>query len=165
MFESGEYLSGYDWGRNSAGSQDDDDDDDDLDALDVRDYRPGWQGGSGGGGRQSSSPHELLVKVTDFGLSKDKELDTAKGTAMMTGCGSILWMAPEMLLGELMPLLCPRIMWRKPGSVGSTCACLLRPYVLPRISHTVGLGLGLVLVWLQARPTTKRSMSFPTPCA
>ena len=40
------------------------------------------------------------MKVTDFGLSTDKELNTVKGTAMMTGCGSVLWMAPEMLLGQ-----------------------------------------------------------------
>ena len=43
---------------------------------------------------------ELLVKVTDFGLSKDKGLDEAKHTVMMTGCGSILWMAPEIMLSD-----------------------------------------------------------------
>jgi serine/threonine protein kinase len=44
---------------------------------------------------------QLLVKVTDFGLAKDKSFDTHnQHTAKMTGCGSILWMAPEMLLGQ-----------------------------------------------------------------
>ena len=46
----------------------------------------------------------VLVKVTDFGLSRDKALSKANAdhaaTAMMTGCGSILWMAPEILLGR-----------------------------------------------------------------
>ena len=42
------------------------------------------------------------VKVTDFGLSRDKALDANNNytqTVMMTGCGSVLWMAPEILLG------------------------------------------------------------------
>ena len=43
----------------------------------------------------------LLVKISDFGLSKDKKMDEHyKKTVMMTGCGSVLWMAPEILLGE-----------------------------------------------------------------
>jgi serine/threonine protein kinase len=43
-----------------------------------------------------------VVKVTDFGLSRDKEWrpDTQAGTAMMTGCGTALWMAPEILSGK-----------------------------------------------------------------
>ena len=42
------------------------------------------------------------VKITDFGLSRDKGLDDEqyRETVMMTGCGSALWMAPEILLGE-----------------------------------------------------------------
>ena len=43
----------------------------------------------------------VVVKITDFGLSKDKNLDHSKQTAMMTGCGSVLWMAPEVLLGQV----------------------------------------------------------------
>ena len=45
---------------------------------------------------------EILVKIADFGLSRDKALDCVhyQQTAMMTGCGSVLWMAPEILLGE-----------------------------------------------------------------
>ena len=44
---------------------------------------------------------EVHVKVTDFGLSRDKALDNTNyaQTVMMTGCGSVLWMAPEILLG------------------------------------------------------------------
>jgi serine/threonine protein kinase len=36
--------------------------------------------------------------VADFGLSKDKELDTMKQTVKMTGCGSSLWMVSLHLL-------------------------------------------------------------------
>ena len=47
---------------------------------------------------------QLVVKVTDFGLSRDKGLDMESQnhaqTVMMTGCGSVLWMAPEILLGN-----------------------------------------------------------------
>ena len=46
-----------------------------------------------------------MVKITDFGLSKDKRLDQAKQTDIMTGCGSVLWMAPEILLGAANTLL------------------------------------------------------------
>ena len=46
---------------------------------------------------------DVVVKITDFGLSRDKALnDLAQSqTAMMTGCGSVLWMAPEILLGDV----------------------------------------------------------------
>ena len=34
------------------------------------------------------------------GLTRDKEMEeAAMQTGMMTGCGSVLWMAPEILLG------------------------------------------------------------------
>ena len=42
----------------------------------------------------------VVVKVADFGLSRDKEQTEATDTVMMTGCGSVLWMAPEILLGK-----------------------------------------------------------------
>lgn len=43
----------------------------------------------------------LRVKIADFGLSTEKAMDEeATETMLMTGCGSILWMAPEILLGE-----------------------------------------------------------------
>ena len=44
----------------------------------------------------------LRVKISDFGLTRDKNdvNSAAMQTAMMTGCGSPLWMAPEILLGE-----------------------------------------------------------------
>ena len=46
---------------------------------------------------------DVVVKITDFGLSRDKALDDMahSQTAMMTGCGSVLWMAPEILLGDV----------------------------------------------------------------
>jgi serine/threonine protein kinase len=45
---------------------------------------------------------DLCCKISDFGLSRDKNVgeSTMAATEMMTGCGSILWMAPEILLGE-----------------------------------------------------------------
>jgi serine/threonine protein kinase len=49
------------------------------------------------------SAEEVQVKITDFGLSRDKQHDKQRGamqTAKMTGCGSVLWMAPEILLGK-----------------------------------------------------------------
>eukprot|EP01043_Picozoa_sp_COSAG02_P016687 COSAG02_NODE_739_length_17830_cov_14.978174_11_plen_879_part_00 len=40
-------------------------------------------------------------KVSDFGLSRDKQLDTLDDkTGLMSGVGSVLWMAPEMLRGD-----------------------------------------------------------------
>jgi serine/threonine protein kinase len=55
---------------------------------------------SGGGERQ-----QVWVKIADFGLARNKKLDEASRgravqTGMMTGCGSVLWMAPEILLGD-----------------------------------------------------------------
>eukprot|EP01043_Picozoa_sp_COSAG02_P021262 COSAG02_NODE_1076_length_14725_cov_10.610215_7_plen_1187_part_00 len=50
---------------------------------------------------QPADGEQLLVKVTDFGLSRDKALNmNYSQTVMMTGCGSVLWMAPEILLGN-----------------------------------------------------------------
>ena len=44
----------------------------------------------------------VLIKITDFGLSRDKATgSTAEQTVAMTGCGSVLWMAPEILLGRV----------------------------------------------------------------
>lgn len=42
----------------------------------------------------------LRVKITDFGLSRDKNVQANMQTGMMSGCGSVLWMAPEILLGH-----------------------------------------------------------------
>ena len=55
---------------------------------------------SGGGERQ-----QVWVKIADFGLARNKKLDEASRgravqTGMMTGCGTVLWMAPEILLGH-----------------------------------------------------------------
>ena len=46
---------------------------------------------------------DLIVKVTDFGLSRDKAMAESlwdPQTVQMTGCGSVLWMAPEILSGD-----------------------------------------------------------------
>ena len=46
---------------------------------------------------------EVQFKVADFGLSRDKELisgGTHDKTGGMTGCGSVLWMAPEVLMAD-----------------------------------------------------------------
>ena len=43
----------------------------------------------------------VLIKITDFGLSRDKGMAaTINQTIAMTGCGSVLWMAPEILLNR-----------------------------------------------------------------
>jgi serine/threonine protein kinase len=43
---------------------------------------------------------EVTVKISDFGLSREKEKTQEVGTVMMTGCGSVLWMAPEIMRGR-----------------------------------------------------------------
>eukprot|EP01045_Picozoa_sp_COSAG04_P006837 COSAG04_NODE_343_length_16235_cov_7.800570_13_plen_565_part_00 len=43
---------------------------------------------------------EVTVKISDFGLSREKDMTQDMATMMMTGCGSVLWMAPEILLGK-----------------------------------------------------------------
>lgn len=41
------------------------------------------------------------IKIADFGLSRDKAMDgTMNYTVAMTGVGSSLWMAPEILRGD-----------------------------------------------------------------
>ena len=62
--------------------------------------------------RDLKSPNLLLVdipaddaptihcKLADFGLSRDKGVESDMGTALMTGCGSSLWMAPEIIIGS-----------------------------------------------------------------
>jgi serine/threonine protein kinase len=55
----------------------------------------------------------IVCKIADFGLSRDKQITEEVeqtsgrlidyregGTEQMTGCGSVLWMAPEILLGD-----------------------------------------------------------------
>jgi sterile alpha motif and leucine zipper-containing kinase AZK len=57
--------------------------------------------GSGGADEELGAVAGLHVKVADFGLSRDKAYtDTGRHTLKMSGCGSMLWMAPEMLLGD-----------------------------------------------------------------
>ena len=51
-------------------------------------------------GDQSTDISGICIKIADFGLSRDKELDEEKETLIMTGCGSMLWMAPELLSGS-----------------------------------------------------------------
>ena len=52
------------------------------------------------------------------GLTRDKELEEeAMQTAMMTGCGSVLWMAPEILVAEKYVLTLP---------LSTTKSCVMR---------------------------------------
>eukprot|EP01045_Picozoa_sp_COSAG04_P022177 COSAG04_NODE_2469_length_4074_cov_6.313962_3_plen_47_part_00 len=37
-------------------------------------------------------------KITDYGLSRNKDKGEMEQTLMMTGCGSVLWMGECMLL-------------------------------------------------------------------
>ena len=53
---------------------------------------------------------EVVVKIADFGLSRDKGLDSVhyQQTVMMTGCGSVLWMGSataQLLLPHLTPIM------------------------------------------------------------
>jgi serine/threonine protein kinase len=50
---------------------------------------------------------DVCVKIADFGLSKDKQVDAENNhaTLKMTGCGSMLWMAPEILVSQAAILL------------------------------------------------------------
>ena len=53
---------------------------------------------------------EVVVKIADFGLSRDKGLDSVhyQQTVMMTGCGSVLWMVSataRRLLPHLTPIM------------------------------------------------------------
>jgi serine/threonine protein kinase len=91
-------------------------------------------------GQEDSVP--ITVKVTDFGLSRDKEWrpDTQAGTAMMTGCGTAMWMAPEILNGEqynesvdvfsfamcLIELIACEMPWQGVGGVGGASRSMLR---------------------------------------
>ena len=57
---------------------------------------------SSGGASEDYVP---WVKIADFGLARNKKLDKDESgkvlnTGIMTGCGSVLWMAPEILLGD-----------------------------------------------------------------
>jgi hypothetical protein len=46
-----------------------------------------------------------MVKITDFGISREKEQEQTIGggtqtAGKMTGCGTVMWMAPEILQGK-----------------------------------------------------------------
>lgn len=43
--------------------------------------------------------NDFKIKISDFGLSREKNIIDGQ-TQLMTGCGSVLWMAPEILLGQ-----------------------------------------------------------------
>tara|TARA_Y100001970_G_scaffold293585_1_gene441365 strand:- start:2291 stop:3586 length:1296 start_codon:yes stop_codon:yes gene_type:complete len=43
---------------------------------------------------------EFSFKLTDFGLAREMKMEEDLHGTMMTGCGSVLWMAPEILLGN-----------------------------------------------------------------
>jgi serine/threonine protein kinase len=50
--------------------------------------------------RTCSCQEILRMETPGQGISRDKAQDSANQTAMMTGIGSVLWMAPEILLGN-----------------------------------------------------------------
>jgi serine/threonine protein kinase len=49
----------------------------------------------------SGEEGRVFLKIGDLGLSRDKHLDSLAETSKMTGCGSILWMAPEILMQKV----------------------------------------------------------------
>ena len=82
---------------------------------------------------QEGNAEDLVCKISDFGLSRDKNIEDGSqaGTALMTGCGSILWMAPEILLGDL---------YNEKVDVFSYAMCLLE--IVSRSLPWHGLGVG-----------------------
>jgi serine/threonine protein kinase len=50
--------------------------------------RPPNTPGEEGGAARYDDDRSFVVKVADFGLSRDKNLTSEGGTAMMTGCGA-----------------------------------------------------------------------------
>jgi serine/threonine protein kinase len=63
-------------------------------------HSPTAEDGDAGG--EGGSRGRLVVKVADFGLSRDKQVEAERQqTLMMTGCGSMLWMAPEIVTGQI----------------------------------------------------------------
>jgi len=49
----------------------------------------------------TAEQHEQNVQIIDFGLARAMNYDDERKTMIMTGCGSVLWMAPEILLGDI----------------------------------------------------------------
>jgi hypothetical protein len=49
----------------------------------------------------SGEVRDLVVKISDFGLSKDKQTNSALHTVTMTTVGTLHWMAPEILLEKV----------------------------------------------------------------
>jgi serine/threonine protein kinase len=84
---------------------------------------------------------DLVCKISDFGLSRDKNIEDGSqaGTALMTGCGSILWMAPEILLGEL---------YNEKVDVFSYAMCLLEIVSRSLPWHGSGVGQQVIPVRL-----------------
>ena len=53
------------------------------------------------------------------GLTRDKQMEAeAMETAMMTGCGSVLWMAPEILVADRYAMRLSAIALRLDGCSG-----------------------------------------------
>ena len=90
---------------------------------------------------QEGNAEDLVCKISDFGLSRDKNIEDGSqaGTALMTGCGSILWMAPEILLGEL---------YNEKVDVFSYAMCLLEIVSRSLPWHGSGVGQQVIPVRL-----------------
>ena len=100
---------------------------------------------------------EIIVKIADFGLSRDKGLDSVhyQQTVMMTGCGSVLWMAPEILQGEK---------YNEKVDVFSYGMCLVELVHRNLPWHGSGLGQQVIPVRLTQgkRPTHQLNKTDPT---
>ena len=106
---------------------------------------------------QEGDARDLVTKISDFGLSRDKSLeaDSVAQTALMTGCGSVLWMAPEILQGEK---------YNEKVDVFSYAMCLVELVHRNLPWHGSGIGQQVIPVRLTQgkRPTHQLNKTDPT---
>ena len=89
----------------------------------------------------------LRVKITDFGLAREKDTTIEGKTGLMTVCGTPLWTAPEILKGQL---------YNEAADVYSFSLCLWEVWSMTVPFHELGLGPMEVLLQVvndDRRPT------------
>ena len=73
----------------------------------------------------------LRIKITDFGLAREKDTTIEGKTGLMTVCGTPLWTAPEILKGQL---------YNEAADVYSFSLCLWEVWAMTIPFHELGLG-------------------------
>lgn len=89
----------------------------------------------------------LRIKITDFGLAREKDTTIEGKTGLMTVCGTPLWTAPEILKGQL---------YNEAADVYSFSLCLWEVWAMTIPFHELGLGPMEVLLQVvndDRRPT------------